>query len=110
MSDKVIDIVGKEHLDGVIAAGGLVFVDFWAEWCGPCRMLGPVLHDIAEANEGVVVAKINVDTAENGDLSMEYGVRSIPQVTIFKGGEQVDQFVGALPPEQIQAYVDKYAA
>jgi thioredoxin 1 len=108
MSDKVIDILGKEQLDAIIAAGGIVIVDFWAEWCGPCRMLGPVLHEIAEANEGVVVAKINVDAEENGELSMEYGVRSIPQVTLFKDGGKVDQFVGALPPEQVQAYIDKY--
>lgn len=110
MSDNVIDVVGKEQLDGILSAGGIVILDFWAERCGPCRMLGPVLHDIAEANDGVVVAKVDVDQAENGDLSMAYGVRSIPQVTIFKDGEQVDQFVGALPPEQIQAYIDKHTS
>jgi len=108
MSDSVIDVLGKEQLDGIIAAGWIVIVDFWAEWCGPCRMLGPVLHDIAEANDGVVVAKINVDASENGDLSMEYGVRSIPQVNIFKDGAKVEQFVWALPPEQVQEYIDKY--
>lgn len=108
MSDAVVEVVGKDQLDAVIAKWGLVFVDFRAEWCGPCRMLWPVLHDIAEKNEGVVVAKVDVDSSENGELSMAYGVRSIPQVTIFKDGVQVDQFVGALPPEQVQTYVDKY--
>ena len=108
MSDKIVEILGQEQLDQLVGQWGLVLVDFRAEWCGPCRMLGPVLHDIAEKNEWVTVAKVNVDASENGELSMSYGVRSIPQVTIFKDGKQVDQFVWALPPDQVQTYIDKY--
>jgi len=74
-------------------------------------MLWPVLHELAEKHaDKIIVAKINVDEDDNADLSMEYGVRSIPQVNMFKWGEQVDQFVGALPPEQIEAYIEKHAA
>lgn len=109
MSDKVIDILWKDQLDALLSQQWIVFVDFWAEWCGPCRMLGPVLHDIAEKNTWVVIAKVNVDADQNADLSMEFGVRSIPQVNIFKNGEQVDQFVWALPPDQVQKYVDTYS-
>ncbi len=110
MSEAVIDVAGKEQFDALMKdADKLVIADFWAEWCGPCRMIGPVLHDIAEKSEGkVIVAKINVDDSANQQLAMDYGVRSIPQVTMFKGGAQVDQFVGAIPPDQIMKYVTKH--
>ena len=112
MSDAVVEINGKEQLDALISSSEkLVIIDFWAEWCGPCRMLGPVLHEIAEANaDNVVVAKVNVDSSDNQPLASEYGVRSIPQVTMFKDGAQVDQFVWALPPDQVQEYVTKYTS
>lgn len=72
-------------------------------------MLGPVLHDLAEKYAGQVqVLKIDVDEDANQQLAMEYGVRSIPQVSIFKGGTQVDQFIGAIPPEQVEAYITKH--
>jgi thioredoxin 1 len=79
------EIIGKEMFDAHIAASDkLVLVDFWAERCGPCRMLKPVLHEITDARDDVELLTINVDAAENGDLSMEYSVRSIPQVTMIK--------------------------
>jgi len=62
----------------------IVLVDFWAERCGPCRLLKPVLHDLAEKRDDVELLTVNVDAEENGDLTMEFSVRSIPQVTIFK--------------------------
>ena len=111
MSDKVIDITGKEDFDAKIAAAEwVVLVDFRAEWCGPCRMLGPVLHDIAEKYENVTVLKINVDHPDNQPISMEYWVRSIPQVNIFTWGEEVDKFIGALPPEQVEEFIAKHSA
>jgi len=110
MSDSVVEIVGKEQFDALMKdSDKLVIADFWAEWCGPCRMIGPVLHDIADKNPAkVVVAKINVDDSANQQLALDYGVRSIPQVTMFKDGAQVDQFVGAIPPDQIMKYVAKH--
>lgn len=71
-------------------------VDLWAPWCGPCRMLGPVISELANDYAGrIVVGKCNVDEEE--DLAVEFGVRSIPTILFFKGGELVDKFVGAAP-------------
>ena len=80
-----------------------VFVDFWAEWCGPCRAIGPVLESLADDFDGKVkVVKINVD--ENGKLATEYNVSAIPSLIIFKGGKEVDRIVGAGTKEM---YADK---
>lgn len=104
------EIVGKEMFDAHIAASDkVILIDFWAERCGPCRMLKPVLHDLVEKRDDVELLTVDVDAEWNQDLTMEFGVRSIPQVTIFKWGEKVDQFVGALPPEQIETLIEKYA-
>ena len=71
-------------------------VDLWAPWCGPCRMVGPVISELANDYEGrIIVGKCNVDEEE--DLAMEFGVRSIPTILFFKGGQLVDKFVGAAP-------------
>jgi len=104
------EIVWKEMFDAHLAqTDKVVLVDFWAERCGPCRMLKPVLHELSDKRDDVELLTVNVDDAANGDLTMEFSVRSIPQVTIFKDWKSVDQFIGALPPDQIEEIVDKHA-
>ena len=83
-----------------------VLVDFWASWCGPCKMLGPTLEKIAEEYDGkVVVAKMSVE--ENQGVTKKYSVMSIPAVMLFKNGEVVDDFVGAKPEQDIKDFLDK---
>ncbi len=82
-----------------------VVVDFWAEWCGPCRMVGPVVEEIGKEYEGkAVVGKLNVDN--NAQVSMKYGIRSIPTILFFKNGEVVDRSVGAVPKAQLTQKLD----
>lgn len=84
----------------------LVIVDFWAPWCTPCLMLGPILEKLTEEfKDKIILAKINVDN--NPKLSYEYGVNGIPAVKFFKKGEMVDEFVGALPEEEVKKYIEK---
>jgi thioredoxin 1 len=82
-----------------------VLVDFWAEWCGPCRMIAPALEEISnELGDRVTVAKLNID--ENPDIPSRYGVRGIPTMLLFKGGQPVAQKVGAAPRSQIQQWLE----
>jgi thioredoxin 1 len=93
----------------VEGATGLVLVDFWAEWCGPCHMLTPVLAQIATERAGKLkVVKVNAD--ENQRTSARFGVRSLPTLILFKDGKPVAQIVGAVPKSRIEAVLDQHSA
>jgi thioredoxin 1 len=88
----------------VLKASQPVVVDFWAEWCGPCKMIGPVLEEIAAELQGqIIVAKVNVD--QNSSIPGQYGIRSIPTLMIFKNGQMVATKVGAVPKAALQTWI-----
>ena len=98
-------ITDQSFADDVINAGGPVLVDFWAEWCGPCKMIGPSLEEISEELAGkVTIAKINID--ENPDAPGKYGVRGIPTMILFKNGAPAATKVGAAPKSALKGWLE----
>ena len=96
MSDNVLQVSDAEFDAKVLKSSTPVLVDFWAEWCGPCRAIGPVIEELAKEWEGKVnIGKVNVD--HNPQLSMNYGITSIPAILFIKNGQVVDKLVGAQP-------------
>lgn len=107
MSGKVINVNQSEFDEEVLKAELPVLLDFWAPWCGPCRMLGPVLDEVAAANDGrLKVVKVNVD--ENPDLAQKYEVMGIPAMFLIKAGEVMDSFTGAMNKEMLTDKISKY--
>nr|ABZ07563.1 putative thioredoxin [uncultured marine microorganism HF4000_ANIW137J11] len=99
--------VTDDTFESTIADNKLVLVDFWAPWCGPCRMVAPVLEEIAdEHGDKVTIAKVNTD--ENQAVASKHGIMSIPTMMLFKDGEKIDQMVGALPKPQIMAKLEPH--
>lgn len=96
----------KETFEKTLSEGGLMMVDFWAEWCGPCRMLGPVIESLARQFEGkAVVGKINTD--EEQELATGFGITGIPTVIFFKDGKEIDRLVGVMPPDAFIQVLEK---
>ncbi len=102
-----VKIVNEDNFEAEVLQSALpVLVDFWAPWCGPCKIVGPVVEALAQENEGkIIVAKINVD--ENKNLAVQHGVRGIPTLAVFKGGQEVKRIVGAQGKDQLQKVIDE---
>ncbi len=104
-----IEITDSNWQEVVMKSDKPVLVDFWAEWCGPCRMVGPIVEELSKEYEGkAVIGKMNVDF--NPGISQEYGIRSIPTLLIFKGGQLVDKQVGAVPKNILAGKLDNQLA
>lgn len=105
MSDNISYASDNNFKEEVLDNNGLVMVDFYADWCMPCKMLGPILEDVAADNTGKVkVVKLNVDNAH--DISSRYGVMGVPSMIFFKNGQEIERIVGLRQKEDIQTIID----
>ena len=109
MSDQVLHVGDADFEAQVLKSDTPVLVDFWAEWCGPCKMIAPVLDEVANTYSGKLkVAKVNVD--ENREIPAKFGIRGIPTLMLFKGGQLAATKVGAMSKAQLTAFIDQQLA
>jgi thioredoxin 1 len=102
---NIVHINSSNWESEVLKSDKPVFVDFWAEWCGPCRMVGPVVEEIAQSNsDKIKVVKLNVD--ENQDIAMKYGIQSIPSLLVIKNGKEVGRTIGAAPKDTYLKFIN----
>lgn len=105
MSDQIVSTTDANFETDVLKSTLPVLVDYWAEWCGPCKMISPILEEIAASYQGKLrIAKVNVD--ENAQLTQKYGIRSIPTLMLFKDGNVQAQKIGALSKSQLAAFIE----
>ena len=104
--DEPVHVESADHLDELVAEGGVVLVDFYADWCGPCKMVEPVVESLA-ASTSATVAKVDVD--RHGALASRFGVRGVPTLVLFADGEQVEQVSGARGEAELRGLVERYA-
>ena len=105
---QILEVGDDTFFDEIEDSQGLAVVDFWAEWCGPCRMVSPIVEELAQeyAGQGVRVAKVDVDN--NPGTASRFGIRSIPSILFFKDGTHVDTVVGAVPKPQLEEKVKEH--
>jgi len=104
MAKNIVELTDATFQTEVMEAKEAVVVDFWAPWCGPCRMIAPVLEELAGEYEGKVkIGKVNVD--EHQDAARQYGIASIPTLLLFKNGQLVDRAIGAMPKPQLETFI-----
>ncbi|MDB6094128.1 MAG: thioredoxin [Verrucomicrobia bacterium] len=107
MSDKIANLTTDTFKAAVTTATTPVLVDFWAPWCGPCKAIAPILEELATELDGKLkIAKVNID--ENDAIAVEYGIRAIPTMLLFKGGQVAEQIVGMMPKAALKAKVSAH--
>jgi len=99
-----INVTDASFEEVVLKSDKPVVVDFWAQWCGPCKMIGPVLEEISNERDDIIIVKMDID--ENPEVPTSFGVRSIPTMLVFKGGEAVATTMGAKPKAQLTSWID----
>ncbi len=104
--------LSSENFEAAIADSATkpVVVDFWAAWCGPCKMIGPIIEELAKERQDITWAKLDVDSPDSKEIASKYGIMSIPTMIIFKDGKEMDRSVGFKPKAQLEAWASKYIA
>ena len=107
MSEGIVEVTTSNWHTEVIKAQGLVMIDFWAAWCGPCRMISPTVEELAKEYSGKIkVLKLNTD--ENSEIASRYKIMGIPTIMFFKDGNKLDQIVGVVPKQHLKAKIDSF--